>query len=360
MLQRVKGVRLPKNILTKQRVIILVVGFIAVFGLVWNITQRAEAVRFQNRGMYINSARGGDTTFYEISLQYTTSASVGSLRMEFCDNPIPSLPCNVPPGLDVSGGVLAAQSGETGFSIGQQTQNLIVLTRAPSVTGPDFSSYRFDNMRNPDSDHQDFYVRLTSHASTDGSGPLIDYGSVAATTTQEIELTTQVPPILIFCVAQQIHDDDCVDMEGNFVDFGELEPTQTYTASSEIQARTNAQFGYSISVYGTTMTSGIRAIPAIVAPTESFQGVGQFGMNLADNTYPDVGALPVGPGTNGNVIPPYDTPDKFLFSSGDVVATSDGVTRTRKYTASYIVNVPADQPPGVYSTTITYICLASF
>ncbi len=360
MLLQVKGVRLPKDMFTKQRVATLLIGLILVFGLVWSVTQRAEAVRFQNRGMYINSARAGEITFYEISLQYTTSASVGSLRMEFCDNPIPSLPCHVPPGLDVSNGVLAAQSGETGFSIGEQTQNLIVLTRTPSVTGADHSSYRFDTMRNPDPDYQDFYVRLTSHASTDGSGPLIDYGSVAATTTPEIALITQVPPILIFCVAQQIHDDDCTDMEGNFVDFGELRSTQTYTASSEIQARTNAVFGYTISVTGTTMTSGIRSIPVIATPGESFQGVGQFGMNLADNTYPDVGALPVGPGTNGNVVPPYDTPNKFLFNSGDVVATSNGVTRTRKYTASYIVNVPANQPPGVYSTTVTYICLAAF
>lgn len=345
-----------------RRVTILAVAIVVAVGLTWSITQQADAVRFTNRGMYINSGRGGDTTYYIISLQYTTPDTVGSLRLEFCDNPIPSLPCNVPSGLDVSDATLAAQSGEIGFDIdaGQHTQNLIVLTRTPSMTGNALSSYRFDNMRNPDGEPQDFYVRMTSHSSIDGSGPLIDYGSVTATTTPSIELTTQVPPILIFCVAQQINDDECTDMEGNFVDFGELESNQTYTASSEIQARTNAFSGYSIAVTGTTFTSGYRAIPAITTPTESFEGVGQFGINLADNSSPDIGAVPIGPGINGVVSPPYDTTNKFLFNNGDVVATSNNVTRTRKYTASYILNVPADQAPGVYSTTVTYICTAGF
>lgn len=358
MLQKMKRLSRPKI----RRTGIFAIATVVVFGVAWGITQRADAVRFQNRGMYINSARGGDETYYIISLQYTTPDTVGSLRLEFCDNPIPSMACNVPVGLDVSNATLAAQSGETGFAIdaGQHTQNLIVLTRTPSMTGNALSSYRFDNMRNPDGTHQDFYVRMTSHSSTDGSGPLIDYGSVTATTTPEIELTTQVPPILIFCVAQQINDDECTDMQGNFVDFGELSPDQTYTTSSEIFARTNAFHGYSIAVTGTTMTSGWKSIPAITTPTESFQGVGQFGINLADNSSPDIGAVPTGPGTNGNVIAPYDTPNKFLFNSGDIVATSDGVTRSRKYTASYVVNVPVDQQPGVYSTTITYVCTAGF
>jgi len=356
MLQKIKRLRMPKT----RRAAILVVGIVLVFGIVWGLTQQADAVRFKNRGMYINSARGGDTTYYIISLQYTTPDNVGSLRLEFCDNPIPSLPCNVPPGLDVSNSTLSAQSGETGFSIGEQTQNLIVLTRPPSMTGNALSSYRFDNMHNPTGTHQDFYVRITSHNSTDGSGPLIDYGSVTATTTPEIELTTQVPPILIFCVAQQINDDECTDMEGNFVNFGELSPNQTFSASSQIQARTNAQYGYTITISGTTMTSGWRSIPANTTPTESFRGVGQFGINLATNTSPDIGADPVGPGINGNVVAPYNVPNKFLFNNGDTVASSDNVTRTRKYTASYILNVPADQPPGVYSTTITYTCLAGF
>lgn len=359
MLRKIKGMVTP-GVGGKKRYIITAVVLLLVAAIIWSVVHPAQAARFTNRGMYINSARGGDTTFYTISLQYTTPNIVGSLRLEFCDSPIPSLPCNVPPGLDVSNGVLSTQSGETGFGIAQQTQNLIVLGRTPAMTGGAQSTYRFDNMRNPNGDRQDFYVRITSHASNDASGPLIDYGSVTATTTPEIDLITQVPPILIFCVAHQINDDDCADLEGYFENFGELRSNQTYSTSSQIQARTNAFFGYSIAVTGTTVTSGIRSIPALTTPTESFVGVGQFGINLADNTSPDIGASPTGPGTNGVVAPAYSTPNRFLFNNGDVVASSNGVTRNRKYTASYILNVPAGQPPGVYSTTLTYVCTGNF
>lgn len=330
------------------------VSFVSLF-------QQAEAVRFVNRSMYINSARGGDTTHYIVSLAYPTASPLGSLRMEFCDNPIPSLPCDIPPGLDVSSGTLTDQSGTTvGFSVSTQTQNLIILSRAPQLPGAGNSSYRFDNMVNPTGETQDFYIRMTSHASMDGTGPIIDYGSVSATTTQEVGLYTQVPPVLIFCVAAQINDNNCEDLDGNYVDFGTLSPDQTVYASSEIQARTNAQYGYSISVHGKTMTSGIKEIPSLTVPTQSFPGVGQFGMNLAVNTTPAVGATPTGPGTNAVVNPVYETPDFFLFIPGDVIVTSSAVTMTRKFTANYIVNVPEDQPAGVYSTTVTYVCLAGF
>lgn len=360
MLRKIKGwvvgLRLSRRSSFALALAVLVVG-----AVVWNVVQPAQAARFSHRAMYINSARGGDTTFYTIALQYTTPSVMGSVRLEFCDNPIPSLPCNVPAGLNVSNGELASQiGGETGFDIVEQTSNLIVLGRTPAMTGSSITDYRFDNMRNPNGDHQDFYVRITSHASNDGSGPLIDYGSVTATTTPEIHLITQVPPILVFCVAEQINDDDCTDTQGHFKNFGELNPNNTFTATSEMQARTNAFFGYSIYATGTTFTSGVRSVPALPTPTESFVGVGQFGINLADNSVPDIGAGPTGQGTNAVISPAYSTSNKFLFNDGDVLVTSSGVTRTRKFTASYILNVPANQAPGVYSTTITYVCTGNF
>jgi hypothetical protein len=342
--------------------LLLSVSMIGIF------VKPVQAERFQDRGLYINSARGGDTTYYIISFRYVTPTPVGSIQLEFCTTPIPSLPCDVPAGQDVSAAVLAAQTGETGYSITTQTNNIIVLSRTATIPGSSLSTYRLNNVTNPDGtgsnayfgeppdEKTNFYVRLTSYASTDATGPLIDYGSVASTITPEQSIFTQVPPILIFCVAGTINDDECSDTNGNFVDFGELAPDQTFYTSSEIQASTNASFGYNIYVTGRTMTAGIHTIPALTTPTQSFQGVGQFGMNLATNTTP----APVGPGTNATIDPQYDIPDHFLFNDGDVIVSTTGLTHTRKFTASYIINVPADQDPGVYSTTITYTCLAGF
>lgn len=347
-------------------------SILMVFLLVWIIVQPVKAEKFQSRGLYINSARASDTTFYIVSLRYTTPASIGSLKMEFCTTPIPSFACVAPSGLDASAATLAAQSGETGFSITSQTANSLVLSRSPSVTGASLSSYRLDNMVNPDGtgigadpaepegEKTNFYIRLTSHTTTNGTGPETDFGAVSNTITPELALYTQVPPILMFCVAGVIHDDECLDMDGYYVDFGELNSNETYSTKSEMQAWTNAQYGYSITTTGNTLTSGIRSIPAIASPTQSLVGVGQFGINLTDNTDPDIGADPVGPGTNAVLNATYTTPDQYLYQEGDTLVSSSGVTMTRKFTVSYILNVPENQSPGVYSTTITYVCLAGF
>lgn len=367
MLSRVSSLRTP-NLRSKWAV----VGVLCLILLmVWVVAQPARAAKFTNRSMYINSARASDTTYYIISFQYTTPANIGSVKMEFCTTPIPSFQCVAPSGLDVSNAVLSAQSGETGFSIGSQTANEIILSRTASLASG-LSSYRFDNVINPDGtgggadprepEHEktNFYVRLTSHVSNDGTGAEIDFGSVANMITPEVGIYTQVPPILIFCAAGTINDDECTDMDGDFVNFGELEPDQTYYTKSEFQAFTNAQYGYSVTVVGNTMTSGIRSIPALTAPTQSLVGVGQFGINLAVNSNPAIGAGPVGPGINAIPNADYTTPDEFMYSEGDFLVTSSEVTMTRKFTVSYILNVPEDQAPGVYSTTLTYICLAGF
>ena len=339
---------------------------------VWLVVQPADAPKFTDRSIYINSSRPSDTTFYIISFQYTTTAVVGSVKMEFCTSPIATLPCYPPSGMDLSGASLTAQAGETGFVMDTPSPNVILLSRTAAMTGPGVSSYRFDNVVNPDAtganadprepEHEktNFYVRLSSHASTDGSGPEIDVGSVSATITPELGVLTQVPPILIFCVGVVINDDECEDVDGFYVDFGELSSDETFYTASQMQARTNAQYGYSIYVEGNTLTSGIRSIPAITTPTQSLVGVGQFGINLADNSDPDIGADPVGPGIGAILNPVYATPDHYLYNEGDVLVTSSGVTPVRKFTVSYILNVPEDQEPGVYSTTITYVCTAGF
>lgn len=124
-------------------------------------------------------------------------------------------------------------------------------------------------------------------------------------------------------------------------------------------AATNADFGLAIAAYGTTMTSGNNIIPALTTPTVSAPGNAQFGLNLRNNSDPDIGEDPSG----GGVAMPtaaYNIPNRYVFNSGDIVATSPAVTDTRKFTSSYIVNVSSSQPPGVYTATLTYICTATF
>lgn len=332
---------------------------------------RADAVRFAERGLYINSSEAGVATWYELSLDYTTTATVGSVRMEFCDNPIPSLPCTAPDGLDLSGATLGAQSGPEPFDTIDIAGNIIVMHRAPSEAGPGgVSTYRLDNVVNPTTEGENFYIRLTSHADENALDPLIDYGSVANAIVQGTDIYTQVPPILIFCVAKTVSI-DCVDTDENLVDFGNLNPgEETYATTSEMAARTNGRYGYNIYLMGTSFTSGVREVPPLTVPTESFVGVGQFGMNMTTNTNPGLGADPVGPApiapapatitSNITLHSDYMIPDHFTFRNGDLLASSTYVTAPKHFTSTYVLNIPADQAPGHYSTTLTYVCLAGF
>jgi hypothetical protein len=120
----------------------------------------------------------------------------------------------------------------------------------------------------------------------------------------------------------------------------------------------NAGGGYSMWVAGTSMTSGANVITAMTGGTAQ-KGTSQFGLNLIANTNPAVGQNPVGPGAGG-VAAGYSQPDHFRFNSGDTLASVTLPDDLRKYTVSYIVNIPSNQPGGVYSTTLTYVCLANF
>lgn len=56
----------------------------------------------------------------------------------------------------------------------------------------------------------------------------------------------------------------------------------------------------------------------------------------------------------------YDTADSFRFFDNDIVASVGGPTQANLFTNSYIVNVGGDQAAGVYTSTLTYICTATF
>lgn len=343
------------------RITVAALSLLLSFGTFFAMQQPAEAVRFQNRSLYINSSVPSAETFYTVTFTYPTVNNVGSVRMLFCNDPIPYLACDPPVGLDVSAAVLSFQSGQTGFTLSQQTQNTLIISRPPNPTSIQESKYTFTGIVNPDVP-QTFYVRLSSHASTNGTGSQIDFGSIASSTAQQLSLETQVPPILIFCTGKEIPAYECSEAEGpNYEDFGEPEPSDTMATQSQMLAYTNARGGYSITYTGRSLTSGIYEIPAIVGDSEeSVPGKAQFGINLAVNTDPDIGEAPVGPASNTFVNPDYTEPNKFQFNIGETLVTSNFVTLNRKYTVSYIINFPPDQPVGVYNTTVTFICTGNF
>ena len=322
----------------------------------------SAAMRFQERGLYMNSSVPGATTSYKISWRYMSPAAIGSVDMLFCVDPIPYNPCVTPPGLDTSGAVLSDQSGETGYSILSKSTNHIVLTRPPSMvtSSGSSSSYTFNNIVNPTDTTQAFSIRLRSHISSDATGPQIDFGSVRGQVTTGVMLETQVPPMLIFCAAEIVNDNCAGTNENNYAEMGQLDSQSTLLAQSEMAVGTNASGGFAITANGTPMSAGTNVIDSPSTPTESKPGDNQFGLNLVANSAPAVGNDPEGEWANAVPSPDYSVPNQYKYVPGDVVAFSPSVSLMKKFTVSYIVNSREDLRAGVYTTTITYIASGRF
>lgn len=321
----------------------------------------AAALRFQERSLYMNDTNPSAETYYKVSFKYMSPLPVGSVDMLFCVDPIPHHACVPPDGLDVSNAQLASQTGETGFSIRSKTSNRIVLSRTPSTIPIDKeSSYTFDGVINPSNPSQSFSIRLKSHSTNDASGPQIDFGSIKGQVTDGIIIQTQVPPMLIFCLAEEVGD-DCESTNGNhFKNMGNISSTETLYAQSQMAVGTNASGGFSITVHGTPMSAGIHTIESLSTPTASKPGVNQFGINLVENSVSGVGKDPEGDWANAVVADGYNEAEKFKYVQGDTVAYSPNVSLMKKFTVSYILNSSPNLRAGVYSTTVTYIASGRF
>ncbi len=320
-----------------------------------------SATVVENRFVQLETARPSDSGIHRIGFTITDfSTDIGSIWFEYCQNdPIIGAACVPPTGFDASAVTLLSQSGETGFSIHANSDaNNIILTRTATTPTQSDLVYELDDIINP-SYTGTFYTRIRTHQSEDATGSYIQAGGVALSTAPEIDLETEVPPYLTFCSGVTITGLDCSTANNFFIDLGEFSEFSTTTASSQMLAATNAANGYTIRANGTTLTSGNNVIAALPVQNSSQIGVSQFGMNLRNNTSPDVGANPVGPGT-ASPRSNYNTVDQFRFVNNDAVAASPVATDTRKFTASYITNISSDQAPGVYATTISYIALANF
>lgn len=309
----------------------------------------------------ISTSTAGAVAEHEFGFRFgETTTPVGSISFQFCANtPIIGDSCTIPTGLDASTAVLGFQGNNVGFSIHpSSTADRIILTRVPTNPNGLGSSYRFTNITNPSSAGS-YYVRLQTFSSLDATGTDIENGGVVFALTSGVAVNAEVPPFLRFCTAVTIVSFDCSTATSFFIDLGEFSTTQPTQASSQMVAVTNAPFGYSIFISGTTLVSGTNVIPALASQTPSIPGTSQFGVNLRANIVPTIGTDPVGPGT-ANVNANYNTPNLFRFQSGDSVVSAVTSNDYRKFTISYMTNISTSQPAGVYATTISFICLANF
>lgn len=338
--------------------ILVIVLLLAPVGFL--LAQRATAAQLAPRSLTLSSAMEADhNVTYKVTAGIPTTATVGSIRIQICSNTsLVDDSCVAPFGFDALNATLSGQVGISGFALStSSTVNELVLTRPPTVQPPTVAAFTLTNITNP-SNAGSNYARVLTYSSSDGTGPYIDAGGLAFAIDPSLALSAEVPPYLIFCVGENITGFDCATATEAFSDLGELSPALTSATQTQMLVATNASNGYSAWVTGSSMTSGNNALGAMAGGTAQ-KGTPQFGLNLRANTNPVIGQEPSGPGA-GAVVAPYAQQNHFRYASGDTLVTSALPDDFRKYTISYIVNIAANQPGGVYSTTLTYVCLANF
>lgn len=322
----------------------------------------ANALDFGDRSISISTSFAGDPVEHNFTFVKLGSSTIGSIAFEYCTNsPVIDVACTAPTGgFDASGFSIAAQSGMTGFTeSGASGPNTLIITRAPALEGVVTASYTLNNFLNPPIPGIT-YVRIVAYDGIDGTGSVVDNGSVVFVTEQRYDVQAYVPPYLTFCIGVTVAL-DCSTATGFLADFGEFSPTNATAVTTQFSAATNDPTGYNTFINGQTMTSGTHIIPALPVQTASVPGISQFGINLRSNTSPSVGANPVnGAVASGAPDPNYGTPNLFRFVDGDRIAGSTVTTGFNNYTVSYVVNIADSQAPGLYAATFIYTSVASF
>jgi len=233
-----------------------------------------------------------------------------------------------------------------------------LLTRNALIPNGVLNYYQFINIVNPSFNGQ-YYARVLTFATSDTSAPDIEYGGFALAVTPSLTINTAVPPYISFCLAVTIPNLSCSVTDGDSLDLGNFQTYSSNSGSYQFLVASNSPTGYSVSVYGTTLTSGNYTIPSLTTPSPPQYGVSQFGLNLVANSQPDVGANPVGD-SSSQPTANYGIANEFTFNSGDVVAADSHNSGYTRYTNSIMVSISKSQPAGVYSTTLTYIAVADF
>lgn len=338
--------------------------FLAALGLIATTTLAVtpvHAAQLTTRSVTPNTSAASATATHDFDFTTATTANIGSIKFEYCTTA--SGTCTKPAGLVTTSATLDAQSGTgaTGFSIIATTDGAPYITRsAANINASTVVSYTLGAITNPSAANTTFFVRMTTYTSTNATTGSTDSGVVATSTASQISLSASIDETLTFCTGTSgITGSSCAGATGTNVSLGSLSPSGTGSGTSQIGVSTNGSSGYSITVAGSTLTSGANNIDSLAAQATSSQGTEQFGINLRDNTTPNVGVDPTGSGT-ATASANYNTADQYRFVPGDVIASKASADAQRLFTVSYIANVGGNTPAGTYTSAIMYVATANF
>lgn len=155
-----------------------------------------------------------------------------------------------------------------------------------------------------------------------------------------------------------------VIVEDGQSNLGVLSTESTATKTALVKVRSYLAGGYILQIVGDAPKFGAHTLNTPLVPTLSVPGQEQFGINLVDNSNPDVGSDPVQSPSDGVEFGKpsvnYQTPDMFMFISGDTVAYSEADSGRTDYTISMIVNISNATPAGHYFGDYAVVVVPAF
>lgn len=327
---------------------------------------RASAAPIMTRSILLSSSVAdatGVTYTLSTSALPTTGTAVKSLDVKFCTSLTGG--CVTPTGFASTGSTIASQptglGAAAGWTVNSATAGSLRIVNAANSTTPSGAvSIAWNGAHNPQATNATFYAIITTFSGSDWTTGALDTGSVALSTSTQIQVALTVNETLTFCTGTSITGQNCGTATGSLVNLGNGSTSSTSTGTSVLSASTNGNTGYSITVNGATLTSGSNTITAMSSGGASTINSKQFGLNLANtNTTPVVGAAKTGAGTAAATAN-YGTNDSFRFVSGDTIASAVGPTNANTFTVGYIANIDGITQAGVYTTVLTYTATANF
>lgn len=346
---------------TIQRALILaIVGFflIAISQSII-LAPKAQAAQITSRKLTLGNSAASSSTTYTFDFTTATTATFQSFSAEICTTASGS--CTTPSGLVTTSSTLNSTSLSGTWSVNNGTAGSLrgSASGASSTSSGTPRQIVFGAVTNPSATNTAYYARVTLYSDT-GWSTAVDTGTVAASTATAINLSASVDETLTFCSGTSgITTSSCTGATGSAVNFGTLSPSSTASGFSQLGIGTNGGGGFTITVNGATLTSGGNTITALATQTASSIGTEQFGLNLRDNSTPNVGTDPDGSGTSSPTAT-YNTVDQFRFVTGDTIASKNSSEQFRRFHASYMVNIDTATEAGNYTAVMTYIATATF
>ncbi|MFO0862388.1 MAG: hypothetical protein U0516_01545 [Candidatus Saccharibacteria bacterium] len=358
-----------KVVSTQLRAVVAGLFVFATIIMPFALSGSAQAAQITGRKVTLSNSAGGAT-----GVQYdlvtaalpTTGTAVKSVSLTACTTA--SGTCTTPTGFVNSSSTLVSQptglGAASGWTVNTSTAGSLRILNAANATNPSGAvAISWGGVTNPTATNTTYYLRMTTYSDSAWTTAL-DSGTIAVSTANQITVTASVDESLTFCTGTSgITNTSCAGATGSSVGLGTITPSTTGTGTSQIGVTTNAPSGYVITYNGSLPTSGANTIASIGASaTSPTQGTSQFGMNMVANTVPSsFGANPSGAGS-ANPVTALNTTNQYSFTAGSPTnavsqGTADGF---RLFTVSYLANVSGTQAPGTYTTTLTYVCTATF